>query len=440
MKNDYPATYAALTEADWRNECVSESLRGHDNGEYDDALLRSVRRLRPQWHTLLLSNDREQVIAFLKREVPDLLELVPATERYSSDICDTVQLFTGWLGGTWRGTAIEVAFSPTWYGSGSTLLIGSDATIVRQFALAVNDFAERPQGRTLLYSGSWQNAPEIDAEIGRTGWDDIILPPVLVGEIRAAVEGWANGKTMYEAMGFSWRRGILLVGPPGTGKTMIGKAVAAGLPDLPFLYVRDLRDRGQQDAVSLIFRRARKLAPCVLVLEDVDTLITPANRSVLLNEMDGFKSNEGIIIIASTNHPHLIDEAFLKRPSRFDRVFHIGLPEGAERAAFCRRVLGRSAFAARLAPGFDTEGLIEKIVDKSKGFTPAYLKEALTGAALALAHAGNADVLDERYAVAVLAQVDELRKTMRRLKDPAALAEMTTGGDAIGYRRGSTDD
>ncbi|MBC8143297.1 MAG: ATP-binding protein [Armatimonadetes bacterium] len=439
MKNGYLDTLPAIANADWRGDCLSESLRGHNNAEYDDALLRTVRRVRPQSHTLFLTGDREQVLAFLRQEVADLRELAPTTERFNNDVSDAVQVFIGWWGGSWRGAAIEIVFSPTWYGSGSTLLLGDDAARVREFAFAMNDFAERPQGRTLLYSGSWTNAPEIDAEIGKIAWDDIVLPDTLIAEVRATVEGWATGKAMYEAMGFSWRRGILLVGPPGTGKTMIGKAVAAQLPELPFLYVRDLRNHGQQDAVSLIFRRARKLAPCILVLEDVDTLITPANRSVLLNEMDGFKSNEGILIIASTNHPHLIDEAFLKRPSRFDRVFHIGLPEGAERAAFCRRVLSRSAFASRLAPGFDTEGLIAKIVDKSKGFTPAYLKEALTGAALALAHTGNADVLDERYTAAVLAQVDELKKTMRRLKDPAALAEMTTGGDGIGYRRGTDD-
>ena len=334
---------------------------------------------------------------------------------------------------------MEVALTPSWYESDTVLLCGANADALRSLAVQVSDFAERPRQRSLQYSAGWESAPHLDAEIGKITWDDVVLSPELRDGIRAAVEGWADGKAIYEAMGFAWRRGILLAGAPGTGKTMIGKAVAATLPDLPFLYVRDLRERNQKDSLEAIFSRARKLAPCLLVLEDVDTLMTPTNRSVLLNELDGYESNNGVLVIASSNHPEKIDEAFLKRPSRFDRVFHIGLPEAAERAEFCRRVLSRSAFAARLVPGFDTEGLVVKIVERSKGFTPAYLKEALTGAALELAHRGHAETLGDTYADAVLAQVEELRRTMRRLSNPVALAEMTTGNSGIGLRRGDDD-
>ncbi len=427
-------TARAVSLYDWREECLLASLKGNHYGEFLEALLAAIRRHGTGNATLVLDLDRLQLLDFMRETMPDLRPLCALTESYDRDISEQPQPFLGWWGGTFGGGWLEVAFIGSWFPEAAVVAMGETASLLRDFGLAATQHANRPRSRTLLYAGCWKNAPQMDAEIGKVTWDDVILPTEMLGQIREAVEGWANGKAIYEGMGFAWRRGILLIGPPGTGKTMIGKAAASALPDLPVLYVRDLREDSRRDAINAIFRRAREMKQCLLIIEDVDTLITEENRSVFLNELDGFVSNEGILLIASSNHPHKIDEAFLKRPSRFDRVFHIGLPADAERAAFCRTILARSAFAARFAPDFDFAGLIGRVVEKSKGFTPAYLKEVLTGAALSLAHKGQADVLDGRYEEAVVAQVDELRKTMRRLKNPAALAEMTTGDTGIGFR------
>jgi SpoVK/Ycf46/Vps4 family AAA+-type ATPase len=218
---------------------------------------------------------------------------------------------------------------------------------------------------------------------------------------------------------------------------MLCKAAAAALPEMPFLYVRDFdkdEDHGNQNAITTIFKRARKLAPCMLAFEDIDGLVNDTNRTVFLNELDGFQSNDGLLIIASSNHVEKIDEALLKRPSRFDRVFHIGLPALPERREYCMRTLTRAPLSNKLAPGFDVEALADKIAQATHGFSPAYLKEIFISAGLDRAQAG-AEILDEQFAAAVVAQVGVLRKHLRSLKREASVGEMVGDGvDRIGIR------
>ena len=423
--------YAEPADGPWRDHALTQILRLFDSDSNETTLAAHyVRRHRPDASVLTFSCDRRRLLEFLSGH-PNFRSLLRgslATTEYS-DLRDLLPL-AQWVGASFEGHDIEVVLPPSFSHHAHCVCLADSMEPLENLLRAAEDFLLRPAGRSLRYAGGWEQARDIDDEIGKVTWDDIVLPPAVMASLREAIEGFFAHKSAFDTLGFPWRRGVLLVGPPGTGKTMVCKAAASALEQCAFLYVRDLAHYNMESAIRDIFERARRMAPCVLAFEDIDGLIGPDNRTVFLNELDGFRPNDGILVIASSNHPGKIDEALLKRPSRFDRVFHLGLPAHDERVAFCERILSRSSLAERLAPGLDRAALCQSIASGSDGFTPAYLKEALVSAALERAQAG-ASVLDEEFARQVLEQVEELRGHMKKLKNPDALGEMRSIDDVI---------
>jgi len=139
---------------------------------------------------------------------------------------------------------------------------------------------------------------------------------------------------------------------------------------------------GPQYAAKQVFDRARRVAPCILILEDLDSIISDAVRSYFLNEVDGLQSNDGIFMIGSTNHLDLLDPGLSRRPSRFDRKYEFDNPNERERVLYCEYWRGK------LKDNKDIEwldGLSERIAVITENFSFAFMQEAFVASLLAIA-------------------------------------------------------
>ncbi|KAL8788641.1 MAG: hypothetical protein Q9213_001569 [Squamulea squamosa] len=154
--------------------------------------------------------------------------------------------------------------------------------------------------------GYWKKNRKLWKNVQACNWDQVILDSELKTNLTADVEGFFDRRDDYTSFGVPWKRGIILHGLPGNGKTISIKALmrflACRSPQIPTLYVKSLGESTDQDDIRDIFEKARETAPCLIVFEDIDSLVTDKVNSFFLNEVNGMEGNDGIMMIGSTNY------------------------------------------------------------------------------------------------------------------------------------------
>ena len=211
----------------------------------------------------------------------------------------------------------------------------------------------------------------------------------------------------FQSMGARIPKGVLLVGPPGTGKTLLAKAVA-GEANVPFYYISgsdfvELFVGVGASRVRDMFKQAKHNAPCLIFIDEIDAVGRQRGAGLggghdereqtlnqLLTEMDGFGANEGIIIIAATNRPDVLDPALL-RPGRFDRQITVNLPDVKGR----KEILEVHAKGKKFARGINLENIAKRTV----GFSGADLENLLNESALLAVRRGKEKI--------TMAEIDE---------------------------------
>ena len=245
-------------------------------------------------------------------------------------------------------------------------------------------------------------------------------------EVAELIDFLKNPKK-FQKLGARIPKGVLLFGPPGTGKTLLARAVA-GEANVPFYFISgsdfvELFVGVGASRVRDMFQQAKRNAPCLIFIDEIDAVGRQRGTGLggghdereqtlnqLLTEMDGFGANEGIIIIAATNRPDVLDPALL-RPGRFDRQVTVNLPDVKGR----EEILGVHARNKKLAEGITLKNLAKR----TPGFSGADLENLLNEAALLAVRRGK-DVI-------TMSEVDEA--TDRVLMGPAKTSHKYSESD-----------
>lgn len=222
----------------------------------------------------------------------------------------------------------------------------SNSAIIDKLILTIGEWYTVDDNVIYVFDGYWSASKSLWDQVQKASWDKVILDPKMKKDLTEVSGKFFNSRDVYKELGVPWKRGLIFHGPVGNGKTISIKALMHTLSQrkqkIPSLYVKSAP---QTYSIRSVFQFARSMAPCLLVLEDIETIVTPATRSYFFNEVDGLENNDGLLMIATTNYRKStpvrvfldglltlalavdrLDPGLSKRPSRFDRKYLFPLP------------------------------------------------------------------------------------------------------------------
>ncbi|KIL37273.1 ATPase [Cohnella kolymensis] len=201
--------------------------------------------------------------------------------------------------------------------------------------------------------------------------DDVVMEEALKTQIfRSIDEFFLKDRVFFQTYDIPYKRGVLLYGKPGNGKTTLVKSIT-GSVEAPVAYWQ-ITEHTTSDSIQEVFSAAIKMAPMILVIEDIDSMPDSA-RSYFLNTLDGATSREGIFLIGTTNYPEKIDPALINRAGRFDRAYEVKQPDERLRVHY----LTRKGLQRIVSPE-----VVEEAARRTEGFSFAQLNELFVSAAL----------------------------------------------------------
>lgn len=284
---------------------------------------------------------------------------------------------------------------------------------------------------------------------GKTRFTDVAGLKEEKEEVAELIDFLKNPKK-FQKLGARIPKGVLLVGPPGTGKTLLARAVA-GEANVPFYYISgsdfvELFVGVGASRVRDMFKQAKQTAPCLIFIDEIDAVGRQRGTGLggghdereqtlnqLLTEMDGFGANEGIIIMAATNRPDVLDPALL-RPGRFDRQVTVSLPDAREREEILQVHAKNKIFEKNVN--------LPAIAQRTPGFSGADLENLLNEAALlAVRRNKNAismDEIDEATDRVLLGPAKTSRKITDKEKRLVAIHE--SGHAVIGLKLADAEE
>ncbi|UWV48498.1 ATP-dependent zinc metalloprotease FtsH [Acetivibrio thermocellus] len=385
----------------------------------------------------IILEDNKATVKYKEEGQRDQFVYIPDVEVFMNEINDLIR--EGEL--EFRS---KVPYSPPWWISILPTLV-----IIVVFVLFWVFFLQQSQGggSRVMSFGKSRAKMTIDDK-RKVTFNDVAGADEEKEELREIVEFLKNSKKFLE-LGARIPKGVLLVGPPGTGKTLLAKAVSgeAGVPffsisgsDFVEMFVGVGASR-----VRDLFEQAKKNAPCIVFIDEIDAVGRHRGAGLggghdereqtlnqLLVEMDGFGANEGVIILAATNRPDILDPALL-RPGRFDRRVVVGLPD----------IKGREEILKVHAKGkpLAEDVKLDELAKSTPGFTGADLENLLNEAALLAARANKKVITMAEIKEATFKVVMGPEKKSRVMSEKEKrLTAYHEAGHAIAIKEVSTTD